>query len=134
MQNLKPMDAVAALYSNDHHELSEAIVASLSRAIFNGIEIRPAGRVQRTLARVSYRILQRTTTSGKGKDARGSEVTVFSNRTLESVRTSLCQVAARIFQERNRVVGGGRGSNERQLHDDRSRDQNERWCCGTGCF
>jgi hypothetical protein len=84
MQNLKPMDAVAALFSNDHHELSEAIVASLSRAIFNGGEIRPAGRVQRTFARVSYRVLQRTTTSGKGKDASGSEVTIFSNRILES--------------------------------------------------
>jgi hypothetical protein len=84
MQNLKPMDAVAALFSNGHHELSEAIVASLSRAIFNGIEIRPAGWVQRTFARASYQILQQTTTCGMGKDARGSEVTIFSNRILES--------------------------------------------------
>ena len=83
MQDLKPMDAVAALFSNDHQELSEAIVASLSRTIFNGGEMRPAGWVQRILGRVSYRILQRTTTSGKGKDARGSEVTIFSNRILE---------------------------------------------------
>jgi len=77
------MDAVAALFSNAHQELSEAIVASLSRTIFNGGEMRPAGWVQRILGRVSYRILQRTTTSGKGKDARGSEVTIFSNRILE---------------------------------------------------
>lgn len=84
MQNLKPMDAVAALFSNGHHELSEAIVASLSRAIFNGIEIRPAGWVQKIFARASYRILQRTTTCGMGKDVRGSEVMIFSNRILES--------------------------------------------------
>jgi hypothetical protein len=83
MQNLTPMDAVAVLFSDEHHALSEAIVASLSHAIFNGGEIRPAGWVQRTFARASYRILQRTTTSGKGKDARGSEVTTFSNRILE---------------------------------------------------
>ncbi len=84
MQNLKPMDAVAALFSNGHQELSEAIVGSLSGAIFNGIEIRPAGWVQRTFARASYQILQRTTTSGMGKDAGGSEVTIFSNRIVES--------------------------------------------------
>ena len=83
MQNLKPMDAVAALYSDEHHELSEKIVASLSRAIFDKGEIRPAGRMQRTFARVSYRVLQRTTTFCNGKDETGSEVTVFSNPLLE---------------------------------------------------
>ena len=83
MQHLKPMDAVAALYSGDDVELSRKIVASLSHAIFNGSEIRPAGQVQRTMARVSYRMLQWTTTTGKGKDEKGSDVTVFSNPVLE---------------------------------------------------
>jgi hypothetical protein len=86
MPDLKPMDAVAALYSSDDLELSGRIVASLSDAIFNGSEIRQAGRVQRTMARVSYRMLQWTTTSGKGKDEKGSEVTVFSNPVLERSR------------------------------------------------
>ena len=86
MPDLKPMDAVAALYSGDDLELSGKIVASLSDAIFNGSEIRQAGRVQRTMARVSYRMLQWTTTSGKGKDEKGSEVTVFSNPVLERSR------------------------------------------------
>ena len=83
MHTLKPMDAVAALYSHEHHEVSEAIVASLSDAIFNRNEIRPAGRVQRTFALASYRILQGTTKSGRGKDERGSDVTVFTNPLLE---------------------------------------------------
>lgn len=86
MQNLKPMEAVAALYCDEHPELSERIVASLSSAIFSGREIRPAGRAQRILARASYRILQWTTTSCKGVDERGSEVTVFNNPLLERSR------------------------------------------------
>jgi hypothetical protein len=86
MQNLKPMDAVVALFSNGHQELSEAIVASLSRAIFNGIEIRPAGWVQRTFARASCRILQWTTTISTTKDENGAEVRIFSNALLERSR------------------------------------------------
>ena len=83
MRGLKPMDAVAALYSCHDLELSGKIVASLSDAIFNGSETRQAGRVQKTMARVSYRMLQWTTTSGKGKDEKGSDVMVFSNPVLE---------------------------------------------------
>jgi hypothetical protein len=86
MPDLKPMDAVAALYSGDDVELSGKIVACLSDAIFNGSEIRQAGRVQRTMARVSYRMLHWTTTSGKGRDENGSEVTVFTNPVLERCR------------------------------------------------
>src|SRR5438045_2773685 len=86
MQNLKPMDAVAALYGSDQPELAEGIVASLSRAIFSGTELRPAGRVQRILARAFYRILQWTTTSCKGMDEKGSLMTIFSNPLLERSR------------------------------------------------
>ena len=83
MINLKPMEAVQALYSSGQHELSEEIVASLSRSIFSGSETRAAGLVQRTLARVSYRILQWTTTSTKPADESGFKVPVFSNRIME---------------------------------------------------
>lgn len=77
------MDAVAALYASGRHELSEEIVASLSRVIFGGNAIRPAGWVQRLMARVSYRALKRTTKSVEGKDKSGSKVMVFSNRLME---------------------------------------------------
>jgi hypothetical protein len=83
MINLKPMEAVEALYSSDQQELSGEIVASLSRTIFGGSETRPAGWVQRILARVSYRVLQCTTTSSKPEDKLGSKVRVFSNRLME---------------------------------------------------
>ena len=56
------MDAVVALYSEGNQELSEAIIASLGRAIFDGEHVGPAGLVQRSLARASYRILKWTTT------------------------------------------------------------------------
>ena len=51
MDNLKPMDAVAALYSDDDHELSAAIIGSLSRAIFEGSHVKPAGTLKKALAR-----------------------------------------------------------------------------------
>ena len=86
MINLKPMEAVEALYSSDQPEMSEEIVASLSRAIFSGNEMRPAGWVQRTLAKVSYRILQWTTTSSKPADEPGSPGPVFSNNLMERSR------------------------------------------------
>lgn len=58
---LRPMDAVAALYSDGDHELSEAIIASLSRAVFEENNCQPAGPAKRALARISYRVLKWTT-------------------------------------------------------------------------
>jgi hypothetical protein len=61
MEDIRPMDAVAALYSDSDHELSEAIIASLSRVIFGGAYFKPAGPAQRAMARISYRLLKWTT-------------------------------------------------------------------------
>ncbi len=83
MQNLKPMDAVAALYSQDDHKMSAAIMASLSQAIFHGSDIKPAGRLKQALARISHRVLQRTTRTSIHVDGEGRETTVFRNRLLE---------------------------------------------------
>jgi hypothetical protein len=60
------MDAVVALYSDGEHALSEAIVASLGRAIFDGGQFKPAGPAKRALARISYRLLKWTTKRRKG--------------------------------------------------------------------
>jgi len=86
MIHLKPMEAVEALYSNDQPALSEEIIASLSRTIFGKSETRPAGWVQRTLARLSYRVLQWTTRSSKPDDDSGAPVPVFSNKLMERSR------------------------------------------------
>src|SRR5437868_15323535 len=83
IQNLKPMDSVAALYATGHHELSEEIVASLSRVIFSRDDLSPAGWVQRSLARISYQALKWTTKSVEIEDESGSKVTVFRNKLLE---------------------------------------------------
>ena len=80
------MEAAKALFSSNHHELSEEIVASLSRAIFSGCDIKPAGWIQRILARVSYRILKWTTTSSNGEDESGSKVAIFRNTIMEQTR------------------------------------------------
>ena len=52
---LRPMDAVVALYAEGSHEMSEALIASLSRAIFGTGHLASAGRLQRLIARISYR-------------------------------------------------------------------------------
>lgn len=79
------MDAVAALYSDGDGALAEAIVESLSRAIFAGGTVPPAGLVQRILARISYRALKWTTRRRKvGGEAR--EGGIYSNPILERSR------------------------------------------------
>ncbi|MEY4485130.1 MAG: hypothetical protein RL693_2582 [Verrucomicrobiota bacterium] len=83
MNNLKPMGAVAALYSTEDQELAEAIVECLSRAIFHGSEIRLAGKLKRVLANLSYRVMHWTTKSSKSTDHLGEETTVFSNALLK---------------------------------------------------
>jgi hypothetical protein len=76
------MDAVVALYSDGEHELSEDIIASLSRAVFERTEGRPSGPAKKTLARVSYRVLKWTTTRRKC-DGEGYEGGAFRNPILE---------------------------------------------------
>ena len=79
------MDAVVALYSEGDHELSEAIIASLSRAVFGERHVSPAGPAQRALARISYRVLKWTTTRRKANDE-DYEGGAFHNPILERSR------------------------------------------------
>ena len=67
MEAIRPMDAVVALYAEGNDELSEAIIASLSRAVFGEKHVSPAGPAQRAVARISYRILKRTTTPSESQ-------------------------------------------------------------------
>jgi hypothetical protein len=76
------MDAVVALYSEGDHELSEAIIASLSRAVFEGRDGRPAGRAKRALARISYRVLK-WTTARRRCDSESYEERAFRNPILD---------------------------------------------------
>jgi hypothetical protein len=58
---LRPMDAVAALYSGEDAALSHNILAHLSRSVFHGPEVPSAGPAQRLLSKISYRLLKATT-------------------------------------------------------------------------
>ena len=84
MQNLKPMGAVAALYANDQQVLSEAIIASLSGAIFEGSVPKPASRGKLLLGRIAHKVVQWTTQMTKSQDRNGAEVTLFHNSLFES--------------------------------------------------
>lgn len=83
MENLKPMGAVTALYAPGQHELAEAIIASLSHAIFHKTEVKPAGKGKLFLGRVSHRVVRWTTRAARSQDETGSDITLFKNRLLE---------------------------------------------------
>jgi len=84
------MDAVAALYSDQDVELSEAIIASLSRALFAVMSGAPAGLPQRVLSRLSHRVLKWTTTREKTDDRSGGTGS-FRNPILERTRHPYAQ-------------------------------------------
>ena len=63
MKNLTPMSAVDALYATERPELAEAIVASLSQAIFHAEEAKPAGKGKVFMGRVSQKVVRWTTRS-----------------------------------------------------------------------
>ena len=81
MQALKPMQAVAALYTEDQHELAEVIVASLSRAIFHAKDTKPADKGKLMLGFVSQRVVRWTTKTIASKD--GTAPTLYRNRLFE---------------------------------------------------
>lgn len=106
MENLKPMGAVTALYAPDQHELAEAIVASLSRAIFHETETKPAGKGKIFLGHVSHRVVRWTTRAAKSQDSTGADITLFRNRLFErsghpyaqSLLTSSCGETAALVE------------------------------------
>lgn len=83
MKNLKPMEALAALYAEGQEETSQTIVASLSRTIFEGGGLAAGKLAKKILARISLRVLQATTRSTKSVNAHGMEVTHYSNSILD---------------------------------------------------
>jgi hypothetical protein len=111
MEAIRPMDAVVALYSEGDHELAEAIIVSLSHAVFGESYGGPAGPAQRALARISYRVLKWTTTRRKanGEDYEGG---AFRNPILERSRhpygRALLDSSSR---EHESVVEGGDSMN-----------------------
>jgi hypothetical protein len=81
MHNLKPMAAVAALYAEDQHDLAEAIVASLSRAIFHEKDTKPASKGKIFIGHVSHKVVRWTTKVTPAMD--GSEITLYRNPLFE---------------------------------------------------
>jgi hypothetical protein len=77
------MNAVAALYATDQYELAQAIVVSLSHAIFNDNDTKPASRSKVLIGHISHKVVQWTTRSSESKDNSGANITLFSNRLME---------------------------------------------------
>lgn len=82
-QGITPMEAVLALYAEDSDELAEAIVASLSRQIFEAELPKPSGRLRRRLAGLLFRLLERTTRTHSRNEPDGREIISYRNALLE---------------------------------------------------
>lgn len=80
---LTPMEAVDTLYSEGNEELSEAIIASVSRQIFDNNELTPSSGIRRFLARGVLRYLKLRTRAEYRQGPDGQEMIVYRNPLLE---------------------------------------------------
>ncbi len=82
-QPLTPMEAVNILYSEGQNELTEAIIASLRREIFNNHLPKPAPSFKRWLAVITFQLLKRTTRTATKTGHDGQEFISYQNTILE---------------------------------------------------
>jgi hypothetical protein len=82
LRKVRPMEAVAALYSEGQPELANAILSSFEKPVFEQDEPAPVHLVHRILARLSYRLMKRTTVRLVDGVEEGGAVR-FRNRLLE---------------------------------------------------
>ena len=101
------MDAVAALYSDGEVELSKAIIASLSRALFGVASGAPAGLFQRLFSRLSHRVLKWTTTYEKTDDQSGGRG-FYRNPILERTGHPYAPSVIQFIDKRHGGLDGGR--------------------------
>ncbi|MGA0175627.1 MAG: hypothetical protein ACO3YO_00980 [Chthoniobacterales bacterium] len=82
-EQLRPMEAVGALFGAGRDETARAVVASLSQSVFEAPPPRPSNLVRRALARMVWRLMQGTTRTEKRTGPDGREVLGYRNRILE---------------------------------------------------
>lgn len=102
---VRPMEAVAALYSEGSTDLAEAVLSCLSRAVFDQAEPPMANLVKRVLARANYRLLKRTTVRMEsGEEGR----VAYRNRLLERSKHPYARaLLATSSKETEALVEGG---------------------------
>jgi hypothetical protein len=82
-RRLTPMEAVNVLYSDGDHDVAEAIIASLSRQVFDADYPEPANRFRRRVAGLLFRFLKRTTRAEVRTGPNGEEMVVYRNAIIE---------------------------------------------------
>ena len=80
---ITPMAAANALYSEGSDDIAEAIVASLSRQVFDEQFPAPASRLRRRLAGAVFQLLKRTTSVDPRTGHDGEEFVAYRNFILE---------------------------------------------------
>jgi len=103
--HVRPMDAVAALYSEGSVDLAEAVLSCLSRAVFDQAEPPMANLMKRLLARANYRLLKRTTVRTEAGEGGMSQ---YRNRLLERSKHPYAHaLLATSSKEAEALVEGG---------------------------
>jgi hypothetical protein len=103
--NVRPMEAVVALYSEGSSDLAEAVLSCLSRAVFEQTEPPTANLVKRVLARANYRLLKRTTVRVEAGEGGRTE---YRNRLLERSKHPYARtLLATSSKETEALVEGG---------------------------
>ena len=115
------MDAVVALYSEGNHELSEAIIASLSRRRLWGKLWRTSrpGAESPGKDQLPSPEMDHDPSESQWRRLRGRS---FSQPDSGAEQASLRSGLARLILQGTRVISGGRGSDEWSVHDDLPRD------------
>lgn len=80
---LSTMDAVQALYAEDHEETARAVVAGLSARVFEAPPPQPSNILRRGLARMVWHLMRGTTRTETRPGPDGHPMLVFRNRILE---------------------------------------------------
>jgi len=102
---VRPMEAVAALYSEGDVDLAEAVLSNVSRAVFDQVEPPMANLMKRLLARANYRLLKRTTVRTHAGEGGGSQ---YRNRLLERSKHPYAHtLLATSSKETEALVEGG---------------------------
>lgn len=82
-RRITPMAAASALYSEGSEDITEAIIASLSKQVFDEPFPAPASRIRRRLAGAVFKILKGTTRADKRTGPEGDEYVAYRNFILE---------------------------------------------------
>ncbi len=128
MSILRPMEAVAAMYTPGQEEVTREIFSSISNTVFGAPSLQPASTVRKVLARLSYRIMKLTTKSHKPAQTDGTERVTYSNRLLDRSGHPYAQMLmGNATKDRSLVEGGDPMNSQYMMLCPKIRANGQKW-------